>query len=545
MNKQFLSWIFILVLPFYAQTQQAEWAWVQQAGSNNYEYCHSLTTDTYENIYVTGNLYSEIILGPDTLVSNGGSDIYIAKYDKNSNFIWAKQIGGAHSDFSYRIKIDHSNNLIITGLIGGSGIVQIGDTSFYVHGDTDIFLAKYDNNGNFLWARTAGGNYSSYQPSSWDCGRSVDIDRNNNIFITGSFRDTAVFESDTIISYGGIDAFIAKYSQDGQLIWVDNYGSSSADNGNVVKVNNADDLFVTGWFEDTIQIADTVLVPHNNMNNFILKLTNAGDRIWIKQIAGSKAYSYNTSIIPDNSENLYVTDYFDDTLNLNDTTLIADGNIDFYISKYDRDGTFLWARQYFEVFNIQSTCLTIDHSNNLYIGGSFNGNVKYQNDTLFSTSGIADIFAAKFDGSGNLVWIIPAGGTLYDTGMDIAWNKHVYLSGWFNQTATFGVHSITAFNARDGFFARIDEVPSQINLKSKSANFQIYPNPCINILKIKFNGLEKGSKLRITNLNGQVVYRKKLTDSTITIDISALRPGIYFVCHTSETNSQTQKMIKL
>jgi len=551
MNKIYLTvlrLLLLLLIPVYSLAQQAEWEWVKHAGEVNDQIGKALETDDEGNVYLTGYFIHKVIFENDTLISIGGSDIYLAKYDSDGNKCWVKQAGGVNGDFGHDITIDKSGNILITGYIGGNGLVWFDDTSIYVNGNTDIFLAKYDHNGHFLWVRKAGGNYTTQAFSSWDDGRSVITDSYDNVYITGSFRDTAVFNKDTLFSFGDVDLFIAKYSANGDLIWVDNYGGKAADNGNTIIIDNNDNLYLAGWIKDTARIADTVLIPYDDMDNFIVKLNSNGERIWIKQMGGSSAYAYRTSIAVDSNNNLYVTDYFAGTVNLNDTTLIANGNIDFYLSKYDPNGKFLWARQYFDVFNIQSHALTIDENNNLYITGSFRGTLLYLNDTVLTPYGNDDIFVAKFDSEGNFVWIIGAGGVASDTGLDITWNNNnVYITGWYTGIATFGdiiLPSYGIYNNRNIFIARIKDNTVEINQFYDDPTISIYPNPSNGIFYLKVKDLKGKANLEIFNINGYILYERRLSDGINLIDIKNYPPGLYFVRILSGDFIKTEKMLK-
>jgi len=548
MNKIYFLILILLLFPNFIYTQQAEWEWVKQAGEASDQIGSAIATDDDENVFITGYFYYKAIFENDTLVSQGESDIYIAKYDNSGNLCWVKQAGGVNHDWGHDITVDNLGNVYVTGNIGGSGLAYFGDSSVYVYGNTDIFLAKYDNIGNFQWVKRAGGNYTSYNYSSWDCGRSVITDSENNVFVTGSFRDTALFNTDTLFSYGNVDIFLAKYSENGELIWANNYGSTASDNGNVIVIDQADNLYLGGWFDDTISIADTFLIPQDGMDNFILKLTNNGERIWINQIGGSTAYTYKTSIALDTDNNIYVTDYFADTVNLNDTSLIANGNIDFYLSKYDLNGTFLWAKQYFDVFNIQSLSLTIDPNKNLYISGSYRGTVLYQNNILLTPYGIDDLFVAKFDNNGNFIWIISAGGSINDHGKDIICdNNNVYITGWFEDVATFGniiLSTYGSYDNRDIYVAKIKDNTVQINQVNNNLILSIFPNPNNGIFSLKTNGLKDQVYFEISNFNGQILHKNELIDNVEQVNISNYPPGLYILKILTEDYTRSEKVIK-
>jgi len=129
-----------------------------------------------------------------------------------ANFLWVEQAGGTDIDIGRAIATDGSGNSIVTGEF--SGTATFGDTTLTSDGSNDIFIAKYDGDGNFLWVEQAGG-------TDIDIGRAIATDGSGNSIVTGEFRGTATFGDTTLTSVGSsFDIFIAKYDGDGNFLWV-------------------------------------------------------------------------------------------------------------------------------------------------------------------------------------------------------------------------------------------------------------------------------------------------------------------------------------
>ena len=88
------------------------------------------------------------------------NDIFLAKFESLGNIIWAKRAGGSVSDFCNGIATDGNGNILITGSYA-SPLIAFGSTVFTNPCSIDLYVAKYDNNGNVIWARSHGG-------SDWD-----------------------------------------------------------------------------------------------------------------------------------------------------------------------------------------------------------------------------------------------------------------------------------------------------------------------------------------------------------------------------------------
>ena len=120
---------------------------------------------------------------------------------QTANFLWAAQAGGAYNDAGNSVATDGSGNSVVTGSFSGSA--TFGDTTLTSAGSSDMFIAKYDADGNFLWAAQAGG-------ADQERGLDVATDGSGNSIVTGWFRSTATFGDTTLTSAGSSDMFIAK-----------------------------------------------------------------------------------------------------------------------------------------------------------------------------------------------------------------------------------------------------------------------------------------------------------------------------------------------
>jgi len=160
-----------------------------------------IATDSSGNCYVTGHFQGTATFGSITLTNSGNHDIFIAKLDPNGNFLWVKRADGGNREYGYGIATDGNGNCYVTGYFEGTA--TFGSTTLTSNGGQDIYITKLDSSGNFLWAQKAGG-------TEWDNGYGIAIDSSGNCYVTGIFNGTATFGSTTLTSNGGQDIFIAK-----------------------------------------------------------------------------------------------------------------------------------------------------------------------------------------------------------------------------------------------------------------------------------------------------------------------------------------------
>ncbi|MCP4419923.1 MAG: hypothetical protein GY805_25195, partial [Chloroflexi bacterium] len=163
-------------------------------------------TDGSGNCIVTGRFEGTATFGDSTLSSVVGSrDIFIAKINSDGNFLWAVKAGGTNSDEGYGITTDGFGNCIVTGRFEGTA--TFGDSTLSSsQGSRDIFITKINGDGNFQWAVRAGG-------VGADEGYGIATDGSGNCIVTGQFEGTATFGDSTLgSSLGSRDIFIAKLS---------------------------------------------------------------------------------------------------------------------------------------------------------------------------------------------------------------------------------------------------------------------------------------------------------------------------------------------
>jgi hypothetical protein len=184
--------------------------WAKRFGNANNDIVSSITLDASENVYTTGAFSGTVDFNPGSGTSNltsaGNSSVFISKLDVSGNFVWAKTMGGAGS-IGNSIDIDTSGNVYTTGNFNALSDFDPGSGTFNLTPDAfkDIFISKLDSSGSFVWAKAIVG-------SQDDDSRSIVLDDNGSVYITGSFKSLSLpFGSTTITNNIGFkDILIAK-----------------------------------------------------------------------------------------------------------------------------------------------------------------------------------------------------------------------------------------------------------------------------------------------------------------------------------------------
>ena len=225
----------------------------------------SIITDHSGSIYATGRYEDTVDFNPDSGINNhtavGIYDAFIVKFDSSGLFQWSKSIGGPGINKGLSIALDPLGNITLSGTFTSNADFDPGVNTAILesNGTNDMFVAKYDHNGHYLWAKSfAGGTHSGNLTS----------DSIGNMYITGGFHD---------IAFEGGDCLITKMSPSGEFIWtrslVGNMGALS------IQIDPFNNVYVAGGFNDTIDFnpntGEYFLTPFpaDMGNAFILQLT--------------------------------------------------------------------------------------------------------------------------------------------------------------------------------------------------------------------------------------------------------------------------------
>jgi len=232
--------------------------WARTWGGSYDDEGRGVAVDGSGNVYVTGWFMGTVDFDPGSGVDNHtsypGWDVFLSKFDSSGAFIWARTWAGCgfyYTDWSLGVAVDGSGNVYVTGAFEGTVDFDPGSgvdnhTSI---GHTDVFLSKFDSSGEFEWARTWGGTHYNY-------GYGVAVDGSGNVYVTGRFEGTVDFDPgsgvDNHTSNGVWEVFLTKFDSSGAFKWARTWGGSYYDCGYGVAVDGSDSVYVTGYFEGTV-----------------------------------------------------------------------------------------------------------------------------------------------------------------------------------------------------------------------------------------------------------------------------------------------------
>lgn len=240
------------------------------------EYGNGVTVDHSDNILLAGYAFSGIDLGGGNLENGGyGAYGYLAKFTPTGDHVWSRKAGSKNAgDPSYAFSRTRGLSLDSNGDVTTFGDFNYqadygGGMRFASAPNANGFMAKYANaDGHWLWDTLITGNLN-ITPTS------LATDSQNNLILTGAFRDTYSFSGITLTATGQRDiddCFVAKYSGAGSVIWAKKFGGTSSDNGNGIAVDLGGFPFVTGAFQGTGSFGGTSLVTAGGVDAFLMRI---------------------------------------------------------------------------------------------------------------------------------------------------------------------------------------------------------------------------------------------------------------------------------
>ena len=227
--------------------------WGTYFGGESFDALTGVTTDKQGNIYTIGTTAShENISTPGSFKEIGDADVHhkwngiLARFDKDGNRVWATYYGGEHTS---EIAIDNEGNIYFVGdTYSHDEIATPGAYRENFLGTTwnEAFIAKFTPGGDRIWGTYFGG-------YDYDFGEGLAIDSKNNVIISGATRSdsdiaTPGAHKETKATVTDWDAFLAKFDSAGNIIWSTFYGGDEGESFyyNKVDVDNNDNIYLFG-----------------------------------------------------------------------------------------------------------------------------------------------------------------------------------------------------------------------------------------------------------------------------------------------------------
>jgi Bacterial Ig domain/Fibronectin type III domain len=310
----------------YSSTGAYQWARCLGSISSGGGVAYSVETDNNGNILVTGYFNGSVNFGGGFLTSTGGVDIFIAKYSPTGAYLWAKRMGSSVDDMGLNIAVDNSGEVLVAGTFQGS--VDFGGGSLISAGKKDIFVAKYSPNGAHLWSKSFGSATDDY-------AYGVAVDDYDDVVLTGTFTGTIDSGGGPMSPSGGGDIFLVKYSSSGQHIWSNHYGATSpmASIASAVGTDIDGNIVLTGTVSGNINFGSGYLLSNGSYDIFLAKFSPNGVNLWSKRFGGSYDDT-GKAVTVDMNGDIFMGGYFFQSVDFGGGTLTSANTPDAFIAKF-------------------------------------------------------------------------------------------------------------------------------------------------------------------------------------------------------------------
>jgi len=544
--------LLLLLIIFVGQVHGQTWQWAKSGsriGSNGTLGCegYSVNTDTTGNVFVTGAFsFHKLSFDSDTLTNNGFINVFIAKYDASGNVLWAKSSGGTGNDAAYSLSTDVSGNVFLSGRFNSPTII-FGTYTLTNTGGANAFIAKYDVNGNVLWAKSAIG-------TGDDEADAVSTDASGNVFVTGKFSSQTITLNtytftNAAFSGHGYNQFIAKYDMNGNLLWAKNGTGTLSVIGNSVSTDASVNVFVSGFYQGNATFDTYTLTGTGNPNLFIAKYDPNGNILWAKS-EGSGGTGHYGTLSTDASGNVFLTGDYNSPATFGTYTLTyAGSNSNMFIAKYDANGNALWVKSSSGASNAVGYSTSTDVTGNVFISGGFFGSstIAFDNDTLVVPSSSPDpMFIIKYDANGNVLCAsaLTSGGD-DQNGVSADRFGNAFIGGDFvGNSFIVGSTTLTqTFSGENVFVAKWEaNCNTAANIEQFAHNdINIYPNPTSDQFLIEINTTDK-LIVDVYDVNGRHVFSASVSDKE-NINIATLDNGVYTLTIKSADSVTKKKLV--
>lgn len=263
--------------------------------------------------------------------------------------------------------------------------------------------------GQALWLRAVSGAGGSLAPDGVRNigmgGGSLAMDGDGNLIIVGSFRGTIQLGATTLTSAGKGDLFVAKMSSStGDVVWAKRFGGTGYDFGSDVAVDASNAIYIAGSYQSpSIDFGGGALSTTGFRGGFLVKLAADGSHVWSRNLGSSNASSDSAWAlgVAVNGNGVAVAGTYAGSMTIDGTTLTSAGNGDIFAAKFTTDGSLAWVKSFGEFGYDSGYDVAIDKHGNVIIVGSFQGTIPFPDDPVAAGSNEAGLLVklASADGS--------------------------------------------------------------------------------------------------------------------------------------------------
>lgn len=280
----------------------------------------------------------------------------------------------------------------------------------------------------------------------------LDLKRSSNYFIvSGYYNRPFEWANYSLNHQGGDDIFLAALDDEGDPVWIKNGGSLQNDKIGGIAISKNNDIAIAGSYWGNLNFSGFSLETENHpKEGFVSIFSEDGELKWTKTIKGSSSKEITSLTFLEN-QNICLTGYFSDTLNIESETIVASGDLDGFFACMDNSGNLIYLGRFGGTGNVFPQKIVAKDSHSIFIAGNFDGFIKIDQDSISANTRDDDIFILKVNKNGQEEWLKKAGGVHTDniTSANIDHSGILVLGGTF--VGTLAMENTIALSSDEGF----------------------------------------------------------------------------------------------
>jgi hypothetical protein len=405
------------VVPASAQTLQ----WTRQFGAPGFDLARAIGADA-TGVYVFGDISGAL---PGQSYAGGPGDVYLRKYDFAGNEVWTRQFGTGGGDFSIvgPVAIDGSA-VYVGGLTNGALVPGVPNA-----GDYDLFVRRYDTDGNAIWTDQFGG-------SDFDNIDGI-ATYGGKVFVVGTTLSALPGQA----SGGGWDGLIRAYDAGGNALWTRQFGGKGSEDFHGVAADNTG-VYAVGSVGTGPDFRSDVV------DALVVKYNFAGNLVWVRQFGTKGGVVDHAEGAAARRGQIYVSGYTGGAL----PGQVSAGGDDVFVRKYDANGDVVWTRQFGSPGDDSASRRQVTTTGQgVYVAGTVAAGQALPGQT---SAGGRDAFVREYRHNGGELWTLQFGTSGDDRAFPVAvgGDDGVYVGGGITFAAFPG---FTNAGSTDAFVAKI------------------------------------------------------------------------------------------
>lgn len=433
--------------------------WGKRFGDSGAQYSAGVAADVAGYVVIAGTFEGTVDFGGIPLTSEGDTDIFVAKFERDGTHYWSRQYGGPGPQMATHVAVNPDDGTVY---VAGDFLesITLEGQAFPAAGKTDVFLLKLDHEGTFAWHKRWGG-------AQTEGALAVAVDASSNVAVTGAFEDAVDFGAGAFQSGGERDVFLVKLDSNGTLVFGKSFGDAADQVGRGVGFDTGGNIALVGDFRGSIDLGAGALSAVGGADGFAARFDAGGAHTWSRATGASPGDDSARAIAVNSTmSQVYVLGGYETAdLDLGSGNLPHGGGADIFVARLDWETGAPQASAGFGGPGDQTgRSVTLDTAGAVLFAGDYDGSITFGGRVLDNPcgAGASNIFAARLNVDLSPIWSVGIGSAAKDISAGITVipeTSKLYMSGSFGSAVDVGPWQVSSAGGFDVFLAKLRLVP--------------------------------------------------------------------------------------